>query len=84
MARLKIDWTVTQRCRLCGQKMRPQHTVEETLPGTVSHYGKMVCVPCARKVNKSKPPVTVAELAKAGHPCISPAPMPSSKKSSPW
>lgn len=81
-----IDWSKPQHCNDCSRRLRPQHTPEHRIPGSVIHNADNLCRACYLKMirQKAQKVVTVADLAKAGHPCISPAPMPSNKKSSPW
>jgi hypothetical protein len=86
-----LDWSQPQRCRDCGRRLRPSMSLVTDWPGTRLHHGNGLCRPCSaarrragirlsdrvRHEPKRRGNPTVAELAAAGHPCISPAPTPS-------
>lgn len=95
--RTVIDWSIPQHCAACGVLMRPRTADVEDWPGSRPHQGKGCCSKCGnasrsearrrRQGIKPRPKPrrnpTVAELAAAGHPCVSPAPMPSRVRSYP-
>ena len=95
--RVEIDWGIPQHCGDCGIRLRPRSATVEEFPGTHPHHGKGLCNRCSstrRSANrrrrngiqprpKPKRNPTVAELVAAGHPCVSPAPMPSRVRSYP-
>nr|DAX62056.1 MAG TPA: hypothetical protein [Caudoviricetes sp.] len=77
--------------------MRPRSADVEDWPGSRPYHGKGLCARCSSarraaewrrskgvqpKAARRRNP-TVAELAAAGHPCVSPAPMPSRVRSYP-
>lgn len=89
--RTVIDWGIPQHCVACGVLMRPRTADVEDWPGSRPYHGKGLCARCSSarraaewrrskgvqpKAARRRNP-TVAELAAAGHPCVSPAPMPS-------
>ena len=39
---------IGQKCAGCDRVMRPAHTLKEDWPGTIAHYGRGMCAPCAR------------------------------------
>lgn len=91
MKQTPLDWSQPQHCHDCGRRLRPSKTTVVDWPGTRLHHGNRLCRPCsearrragirrgdqAQHKPKRRGNPTVAELASAGHPCISPAPMPS-------
>ena len=95
--RTVIDWGIPQHCVACGVLMRPRNADVEDWTGSRPHQGKGCCSKCnnarrseARRrrqgINPRPKPrrnPTVAELAAAGHPCVSPAPMPSRARTFP-
>ena len=84
----EVDWGVPQHCGDCGIRLRPRSADVDEWPKTRPHHGKGLCRTCSNKLRstaRTKPRrnPTVAELVAAGHPCVSPAPMPSRVRSYP-
>ena len=79
---VRVDWTVPQHCRTCGQTMRPARAVAAEWPNTRIYSGEGRCSFCAKESRKPGP--TVRELFEQGHPCIELAPMPSNRRTLPW
>lgn len=78
-----IDWTIPHYCEGCQRQLRPTWIKLADMPGTVPVSKRGLCKSCytrggiAKPAPKVRKPPTVAELAAQGHPCVSPAPMPS-------
>ena len=95
--RVEVDWGIPQPCDDCGIRLRPRSADADEWPNTRPHHGKGLCRTCSNKLRstarrrrngvqpRTKPRrnPTVAELVAAGHPCVSPAPMPSRVRSYP-
>lgn len=84
-----IDWSVPHYCEGCQRRIRPTRIKLADMPGTVPVSKHGLCKACSARgvIAKPAPKVrrnpTVAELAAAGHPCVSPAPMPSHARTFP-
>ena len=92
-APVKVDWSVPQSCAGCGRPLRPSYVAVGERPGTLRCAARGMCASCYRvwkkaqgikRLPRPRPRPTVAELRTAGHPCITPVPSPSNRKSSPW
>lgn len=81
----RIDWSKPQHCRVCLRPMRNRRVRSADAPGTVALWSDGACEMCAKRMQtpKAHRSPTVRELAAAGQPCISPAPMPSRVRSYP-
>ena len=78
----RTGWTGERKCLSCGRRMRPPRSSVKDWPGTRLYSGQGKCSVCAKEDRQAYP--TVRELAAAGHPCIEPCPLPSSKRSNIW
>ena len=78
----RIGWTGERKCLSCGRRMRPPRSSVKDWPGTRLYSGQGKCSVCAKEDRQAYP--TVRERAAAGHPCIEPCPLPSSKRSNIW